>query len=161
MGSGAPAGSGVARGPTVMRSVASTAQAVGAPGIADMPENVAVAVNSFQDVVALFGARKQALLQSQIVNFVHLVKFEQGHLAIRVKENAPHNLVGQMSERLSQWTGQRWIVSISREQGEPTIGEQRQSEAQSVMNEVKASPIIAEALKVFPGAQVIDIRTKT
>ena len=162
MGGGAPSG-GVPRGTTVMRSVSTStvAQAQALPVSAEPQEGAAVAVHSFQDVVALFALKKQALLQNQLVNFVHLVKFEQGHLAIRIKEGAPQNLVGQLSERLTQWTGQRWIVSLSREQGEPTLGELRQNAAQAVLNEVTASPAVAEAMKVFPGAKIIDIRTKS
>ncbi len=160
MGGGAPAGGGAPRGTTVMRSVSTVAQAQAMPLAAEY-DGAAVALNSFQDVVALFAAKKQALLQSQLVNYVHLVKFERGHLAIRVKEGAPQNLVGQLTEKLNTWTGQRWVVSLSREQGEPTLGESRQNAAQAVMDEVAASPAVSEALKVFPGAKIIDIRTKT
>ena len=46
-------------------------------------------VNDFNAVVALFGQHREAILQSQIMNFVHLVKFEQGRISVRLKENAP------------------------------------------------------------------------
>jgi DNA polymerase III subunit gamma/tau len=160
MGGGAPSGGGAPRGATVMRSVSSSVSAT-AQAIAEPQEGQAVAINSFQEAVALFGIKRQVLLQQQISNFVHLVKFERGHLAVRVKEGAPQNLIGQMSERLSAWTGERWIVSLSREEGEATLAERSQNEAQSVMDDVKSSPVVAEALKVFPGAKIIDIRTKT
>jgi DNA polymerase III subunit gamma/tau len=160
MGGGAPAGGGAPRGATVMRSVSTSVSAT-AQAIAEPQEGQAVAISSFAEAVALFGVRRQVLLQQQISNFVHLVKFERGHLAVRVKEGAPQNLVGQMSERLSAWTGERWIVSLSREQGEPTLSEARQSEEQSVLDDVRSSPVVAEALKVFPGAKIIDIRTKS
>ena len=160
MGGGAPAAGGVPRGTTVMRSVSTVAQAQAMPLTAEPLEGAAVALHSFQDVVALFAAKKQALIQSQLVNYVHLVKFEQGHMALRLKEGAPQKLVGDLTEKLNSWTGQRWIVSLSREQGEPTLAELRQNEAQSVMTEVAASPVVAETLKVFPGAKVIDIRER-
>ena len=92
---------------------------------------------------------------------MHIVKFEQGHLALRLKEGAPQTLVGQLTEKLNSWTGQRWIVSLSREQGEATIGEMRVNAEKSKMDEVLASPAVSEAIKVFPGAKVIDIRTKS
>ncbi len=160
MGGGAPAGGGVPRGTTVMRTVSTVAQAQPMPLTVEPQDGQAVALHSFEDVVALFGLKKQALLQSQLVNYVHLVKFEQGHLALRVKEGAPQNLVGQLTEKLNSWTGQRWVVSLSREQGQATLAEVRQNAAQSVMSEVMASPTVAETLKVFPGAKVIDIRDK-
>jgi DNA polymerase-3 subunit gamma/tau len=149
----APSGGGAPRGTTIM-SAASAAIAT-APGEPEMAN-----VNNFNAVVALFGQRREAILQAQIMNFVHLVKFEQGHLSIRLKEGAPHGLVGQMSDRLGQWTGQRWVISLSREAGEPTLADVQLGQKQSVENEVKAHPIVSEVLKTFPGAKIVDIRDR-
>ena len=156
-GAAAPSGS-APRGTTVMRSVSSSS-VVSQP----MPEpqnGTHAALSNFHDVVALFGQHKEGLLQASLVSYVHLVKFEQGHIAIRLKEGAPANLVGQMSEKLSVWTGRPWIVSLTREMGEPTMGEQRQNIQKQVEEEVRASSAVAEALKIFPGAKILDIRSK-
>jgi DNA polymerase-3 subunit gamma/tau len=152
----APLGSpsGAPSRPTLMSRTAA-APALGEPAV-----GVQAGVNSFNDVVALFGQHREAILQSQLMNFVHLVKFEQGHLSLRLKEGAPHNLVGQISDKLSQWTGQRWVVSLSREAGEATLAELKQNRQQAVMNEVRAHPVVAEALKAFPGAKITDIRER-
>ena len=134
------------------RGSAAVATAIGEPETAS--------VNSFSGVVALFGQHREAVLQSHIMNFVHLVKFEQGHLSLRLKEGAPHNLSGQLSNKLSQWTGQRWVISISREEGEPTLAETNQSRQQARLKAVAAHPLVSEALKTFPGAKIIDIRNR-
>lgn len=146
------------RGSTVMRAVPSgnMAAAVAPQVVTDNGASPA----SFQQAVALFGEHKEGLLMATIESYVHVVKFEQGHLAVRVKDGAPHNLVGQMSEKLSAWTGRPWIVSLSREAGEPTLAEQRQGQKRQVEDEVRANPVVAEALKIFPGAKIIDIRLK-
>ena len=73
----------------------------------------------------------------------------QGHLSVRLKEGSPHNLSGVLADKLSQWTGQRWMISLSREQGEPTIAETRLAAQKSVDAEVRAHPIVAEILKQF------------
>ena len=153
---GAPMGSpsGAPRGPTIMsRSSAAIAPALGEPETTSH-------VRDFNGVVALFAQHREAILRSHIMNFVHLVKFEQGHLSLRLKEGAPPNLLGQMSDRLSQWTGQRWVISLSREEGEPTLADKQQSQEQAVFNEVSTHPAVAEALKAFPGAKIVDIREK-
>jgi DNA polymerase-3 subunit gamma/tau len=159
MGAGAASTpSSAQRGSTVMRAVPSGNMAAAvAPQV--VTDNGASPV-TFQQAVALFGERKEGLLMATIESYVHVVKFEQGHLAVRVKEGAPHNLVGQMSEKLSAWTGRPWIVSLSREAGEPTIAEQRAGQKRQVEDEVRANPVVAEALKTFPGAKIIDIRLK-
>ncbi|MDI1229115.1 MAG: DNA polymerase III subunit gamma/tau [bacterium] len=155
MGGGAAPSGGAPRGTTVMRSSSP------ATAVAMQPqENAAAQVNTFHEAVALFGQKKEGMLEASIVAYVHLVKFEQGHLAIRLKENAPQNLVGQMSDRLSLWTGRPWIVSLSREQGEPTLGERKCTEKANIDAEVRASVMVAEAMNVFNGAKVIDIKFK-
>lgn len=154
-GGGMPAGGGAPRGTTVMRAASPVTAVAYQP-----QENAAAQVNSFQEAVALFGQKKEGMLEASIATYVHLVKFEQGHLAIRLKENAPQNLVGQMSDRLSLWTGRPWIVSLSREQGEPTLSEMKRTEKANIEAEVRASVMVAEALNVFTGAKVIDIKFK-
>ncbi len=162
-GGGVP--SGAPRGTTIMSrdgsavgmSRSSTAVAT---ALSEPSESASACVNSFSAAVALFGEHREAILKSQIMNFVHLVKFEQGHLSVRLKEGAPHNLIGQMSDKLSQWTGQRWMVSTSREAGEPTLAEVQQGQQQSVMNEIKAHPVVSEVLKAFPGSKIVDVRDR-
>ena len=160
---GAPAssGGGAPRGTTVMRGGSSSSAASAAAVSVDPQGGVRASVASFQDVVALFGQMKEGLLQAQLSSVVHLVKFEQGHIAVRLEKNAPHNLIGQVTDKLRQWTGRPWVVSISNEAGSPTIAQERRSAQQAVEAEVRASPAVAEALKVFPGAKIIDIRTRT
>lgn len=160
-GGAAASSDGVPRGTTVMRG-GSSSSAVSAAAVSVDPQGgVQASVASFQDVVALFGQMKEGLLQAHLSTYVHLVKFEQGHIAVRLEKNAPHNLIGQVSEKLRQWTGRPWVVSISNEAGSPTLAQERRSAQQAVEAEVRASPAVAEALKVFPGAKIIDIRTRT
>ncbi|MCK4946136.1 MAG: DNA polymerase III subunit gamma/tau [Alphaproteobacteria bacterium] len=130
----------------------------GTTSMSSTTETEASAVNGFDDVVALFGQHKEVILKSQIVNFVHLVEFKQGHLSVHLKEGAPNNLVGQMSDKLNQWTGQRWLVSISQDMGAPTLAEASQSQQQEAMEEVRTHPIVREALRTFPGAKIVNIR---
>ena len=160
---GAPApGGGAPRGTTIMRSVSSgSTQAVSQQAIAtDTETGLRIALNTFDDVAALFQQKREALIHANIVNYVHPVKFQQGHLAVRLKDNAPQNLVGLLSDRLNFWTGERWVVSLSREDGEATLGERQQKAAKSEQSEVEASPVVAEVLKVFPSAKIIEIRKK-
>lgn len=152
-GGGMPSGGGAPRGSTIMRSGASAAAVARVEPQGD--------VSSFQDVVALFGQKREALLQAALVNYVHLVKFEQGHIAIRVAEGAPHNLVGQISDRLHQWTGQRWIISLSREAGMPTMASVTQGQKKATEQEILQSPIVAEIVRIFPGASIVDIKNKS
>lgn len=151
---GSPSGNN--NGGGAPRTIMSRVQAVAAePAVTIVPTpSAAVALQTFEDVVALFGQKREMLLQSHIVNFVRLVKFEQGHIALALEAGAPQNLVALISDRLSQWTGQRWIVSLSKEEGAATIGSARKAVSDKVMADVSAHPVVAEVIRIFPGTKV-------
>ncbi|MDE1153446.1 MAG: DNA polymerase III subunit gamma/tau [Micavibrio sp.] len=165
-GGAMPSGGGAPRGNTIMRAVggsqnSSQAAAVSSAVIAtDADTGLRIALNSFADVAALFAEKRDALTHANIVNYVHPVKFERGHIAIRLKDGAPQTLIGTLSEKLGLWTGERWIISTSREAGAPTMAEQRDVAIKDERAEVTASPIVSEVLKVFPGAKIVEIRKK-
>lgn len=160
MGNGGGAGAGLPR--AQLRSVAGgggSVAAVATQAVAQPQETqqAAVAVHSFDDIVALAGQKREALLQSSLINDVHLVAFAPGHLSIRLRDGAAQTLVGQLSNKLSQWTGERWMVSLSREQGQPTIGQMRRADKDNERSNVLAHPVVAEVMRVFPDATLVSI----
>lgn len=154
---GGNSGFGAPRGTAMQRTGAVSAQAVAA----EPQGGFQAQLHSFEDVVALFGQQREILLQSALENYVHLVKFEQGHLELRIAEGAPRNLVGELTKYLNQWTGQRWMISLSREAGSETIGSRKRAAVDAVRSEVEASPVVSAVLVEFPGAKIIDIKPRT
>lgn len=155
-GGAMPSGGGNGGRPVMMaRNIGAIAAVSSAPVLHAEIANV----NSYEEVVALFGQRREALLQAALTHDVHLVKFEKGHIEIRPRDNAPRNIAGQLAEKLNNWTGQRWIISMSRAEGQPTLGEVQRNAVNAVRDDVMASPVVAEILKVFPGAKITDIKT--
>lgn len=153
-------GFGAPRG-TAMQHGGQQTSAVSATAVASAPQTgYQMQLQSFEDVVALFGQMREVLLQSALENYVHLVKFEQGHIELRLADGAPRTLVGDMTKYLNQWTGQRWMISLSREAGAETIGNRKRAAVEAVRAEVEASPVVAATLLAFPGAKVIEIKDR-
>jgi DNA polymerase-3 subunit gamma/tau len=115
-------------------------------------------LRSFQDVVDLAEARTEYILRSQLVANVHLVRFETGRIEVRLTDRAPARLPHQLKEFLDRETGQRWVVSLSREAGQPTLHEQREETQRQVRAEVESDPLIKTILAAFPGAKVREVR---
>lgn len=158
---GQNSGFGAPRGTAMQRSGTTGASAVSAHAVSADPQGGFQAqLSSFEDVVALFGQMREILLQAALENHVHLVKFAQGHLEVRVDDTAPRNLIGQVTKCLNDWTGQRWVISLSREEGQPTIGSRKRAAVDAVRAEVEASPVVAEILNNFEGAKIIEIRPR-
>ncbi len=111
----------------------------------------------FPDVVALAIENKEGLLEAHLTDNVHLVRFQPGRIELRPGNRAPADLIGKLSQRLHEWTGTRWVVTVSREQGEPTLREQSQAAERQRHDEVNEHPLVKAALRAFPGAQVTSI----
>jgi DNA polymerase-3 subunit gamma/tau len=116
---------------------------------------------SFEEAVALFGEKREGIIYSHLVNDVHLVRFEPGKIEIRPKPNAPADLAHKISERLSSWTGRRWVVGLSNELGAPTIREAKDAAAAARRSTALNDPLVKAALEAFPGATVEAVRDAT
>ncbi|MEE8334568.1 MAG: DNA polymerase III subunit gamma/tau [Alphaproteobacteria bacterium] len=118
------------------------------------PRAEAVGPRDFEAVVALFEAHREMLLHACLVNQVHLVRFEPGHIALRAADGAPDDLAMRVSRMLSDWTEMQWLVSLSNEPGEPTLGTRRAEAAEQRRGVAIGHPLVQAALETFPGATV-------
>ncbi len=112
---------------------------------------LAPAPESFADVVALFGEKREATIATLLKHNVRLVRFDAGMIEFNPDSKAPKDLAGQVGERLTKWTGRRWMVSVANAPGDPTLHEQ-------ALAHVTADPLIKSILEAFPGATIETVR---
>src|SRR3546814_20739813 len=105
----------------------------------------------------LFRARREMLVHTNLVNHAHPVRFEEGRIELRPTHDAPRDLANRTATLLSDWTGRRWVVSISREAGAPTLAEQAQAEERQRFDEAAVHPLVTAVKTVFPGAAVVKV----
>jgi DNA polymerase III subunit gamma/tau len=132
-----------------------------APSAAPRPQAEAIqslALESFPDIIALVDARGDLILRSNLVRHVHLVHFEPGRIEFRPGPQAPANLANRLGQRLTEWTGRRWIVSISGEAGAPSLEQQAQATVDAVRAEAARHPLVQAALTAFPGSVIEEVR---
>jgi DNA polymerase-3 subunit gamma/tau len=129
-------------------------------GVPEAPAQ-AGSVNSFDNLVALFTEKRELVLQAQLYNNVHLVSFESGRLEIRPDEHAQPSLANRVSSLLSEWTGTRWIVTISAEQGSPTLAEQEMAVEQRRWEPATSHPLVRAVTAAFPGAEITRVTKLT
>ncbi len=148
-------GGGASAGLAVSAQPRATASPAPQPGetvaLAAMPVN-------FPAVVALAKDMREGILAGELVNDVHLVSFEMGRIELRLNPGAPHDLPGRLTEKLKAWTGQRWVVSLSKLPGDPTLAEQEQAEDSARRAHAQAHPLVQAVLVAFPGAVLDDVR---
>jgi len=115
-------------------------------------------LDSFADLVALAGQLKEGILQSHMTAQVHLVTFEPGRMEFRPGPGAPDNLAGDLGKFLKSVTGERWMVTVSNEAGQPTLAEQRAKAQAAEKDEVSQHPLVKAVMEAFPGAAISDVR---
>lgn len=136
-----------------------SAQPVPAPQPAPtMQAAPAVVLQDFAQLVALAGEKRDIQTKTALERDVRLVRFEQGRLEFALAQGASPALPAQLSKRLQDWTGERWLVALSNAPGAPTLKEQAEARETQKRIGVQAHPLVRAALDNFPGAVIVAVR---
>jgi DNA polymerase III subunit gamma/tau len=115
---------------------------------------------SFAEMLALFEKHGEVITRAQLRSQVHLVAFEPGRIEFRPEERAPRDLSSRLMQRLSEWTGTRWVVAVSQAEGEPTLEQQDQSRDLEMRGQVAEHPLVRAVFDAFPGATISAVRER-
>ena len=111
-------------------------------------------LRQFRDVVALVAERREALLHAQLLHSVHLVRFAPPVIELRPEPDAPRDLSSRLAALLSEATGTRWTIAVSKDAGEPTIAVQGKAADNARRDTVADHPLVRAILEAFPGARI-------
>jgi DNA polymerase-3 subunit gamma/tau len=139
------------------RAVLATSQPARSPAPAVEPTTHR-SVGTFIELVALAAEKRDLPLKLALERFVRPVSVADGRLDIALDSAAPAGLINDLSRKLSDWTGRRWVVALSSEGGEATLREQAEARQAATLTGIRAEPLVRAALERFPGAEIIDIR---
>lgn len=114
---------------------------------------------TFEQVVALIGEKREISLQMDVERFVRPVSFKPGRIEFELAEGAPNNLANRLSGRLKEWTGRAWLIAANGQGGGETLIEQQKKTRARERAAVEADPFVLAVLEAFPGATLGEIRT--
>jgi len=156
---GPPPRSPAGRGSMTLAAANPNVQAAPEPEPLDRPQAASVLrLERFEDLVALADDKRDILLKTRLETLVHPVKFSPGRLEIRLDPKASPSFPGELQKRLKEWTGTHWTVTLSNEEGAPTLDQQRQAAQARSREELASHPMVQAVQKVFPGAELVGIR---
>lgn len=115
-------------------------------------------VTSFTQLVALAGQKRDIMTKSALEGDMRLVRFEEGRLEVALEPNASRTMISELAKKFELWTGRRWTVIVSNEQGQPTLRSVNQAAKQEHARTAEADPRVQEVLSRFPGAKVVEVR---
>jgi DNA polymerase-3 subunit gamma/tau len=108
--------------------------------------------------VELASRQRDARLKVHLEEHVSLVRFEPGRIEVSLLDGAPRGLAGELAEKLTKWTGRRWIVAVSNEPGAPALGEERREREANELAGLKQHPALKAVLDAFPSAEIKAVR---
>jgi len=115
-------------------------------------------ISSFQELINLCNERKEVKLKYELETNVNLVSFENFRMEISFNDNLDKDFIKELSHKLFEWTGNRWIITLSQKKGEISMKEKDQMNQRQIFEEVKKSNIYKKVLEILPDAELIDVK---
>ncbi len=84
-----------------------------------------IKINVFEDLINICLKKKEIKLKYELEKNVNLVKFENNRIEISFNENLDKNFVKNLSSKLFEWTGERWIIAFSKQKGQMTVKDKK------------------------------------
>lgn len=116
-----------------------------------------LAINDFEELVQLFHSQREMLLYNYLVHDVHLIEFEPFKVRIRQSHSVPHNFANKIAALLHEWTGSKWLITVSSDDGSPTLSSQAEIAKINQIDEFSKNDLVQEVLKSFSNAQVKEV----
>jgi DNA polymerase-3 subunit gamma/tau len=123
-------------------------------GMTDAQPAPVLKISTFPELVALAGEKRDLMVRGALESDVRLIRIEDGRLELAMERTASRTLINDLSRKLEQWTGRRWAVIVSNEQGQATLREQQLEQKNERQRAAEADPRVKEVLARFPRAKV-------
>ena len=103
---------------------------------------------------------KEIELKFDLERNVKLVSFNKGKIDISFNEKLNKNFIKNLTEKLLSWTGERWIISLSKNSDAKSIYEKNLENKSNMLEDFKKSKTAKDIKKAFPDAQLIDLKNE-
>ena len=117
-------------------------------------------INNLDDLIKMCIEKKEMKLKYELENNVNLVSFSNMNIEIAFNEKLNKNFVKDLSEKLNEWTKNRWLISFSKKKGEITKKEKQMNTKVKNIAEFKNSIDYMNLLKLIPDIELIEIKKK-
>ena len=114
-------------------------------------------ITNFKDLIKRANDEREIELKYDLERNVKLVSFNKGKIDISFNEKLNKNFIKNLTEKLLKWTGERWIISLSKNAQAKSIYEKDLESKNNKIEDFKKGKVAQEIEKNFPDAKLIDI----
>ena len=119
-----------------------------------------ILIGSFKKLLDICNEKKEMKLKYELENNVNLVHFSNNRIEISFNDNIDKNFVKDLSTKLFEWTGERWIITFSKLKGKVSVKEEEQHKRILTINNAKNSELYKKVIATFPDANLVDVNKK-
>ena len=121
---------------------------------------IKIEIKNFEQLIKLCNEKKELKLKYELETNVNLVSFAEQRIEISFNENLDKDFVKELSLKLYEWTGQRWIIAFSKKIGQLSKKQNIEIEKSKNIEDAKSQDAYKKMLELFPDADLIDIKLK-
>ena len=118
-------------------------------------------VLSFVDLINLASQKREVQLKYDLEKNVNLIKFTEGKIDISFNQNLDKDFVRNLSTKLIEWTGNRWVITLSKELGEKSFSEKQIITKNELLNNEKKGEVYKSLKNIFSDAELLEVKKKS
>jgi DNA polymerase-3 subunit gamma/tau len=118
-------------------------------------------IDSFDEVIRLVAEERDIDLELALERLKVTHFSPHGEIVFVSSPEQPRDLVRRLKSFLEERSPFEWTIRAANEMAAPveSLAERRKREEARALEELKRQPFVAEALKHFPGAEIVGVRT--
>ena len=117
-------------------------------------------INNLEDLIEMCFEKKEMKLKYELENNVNLVSFSNMNIEISFNDKLNKSFVKDLSEKLYDWTKNRWLISFSKKKGTISAKEKKHILKKKNFIDYESSNEYKNLLKALPDIELIDIEKK-
>ena len=114
-------------------------------------------ISSFEKLILLSSKKKEIHLKYDLENNVNLIKFSEGKIDISFNENLDKNFVRNLSKKLLEWTGIRWVITLTKKKGQATFAELQSTKKKELLDQEKKGEIYKKFKNIFSDGELLEV----
>ena len=117
-----------------------------------------IQIKSFDELIEVCNKKKEIQLKYELENNVNLVSFEKNRIEISFNDNLSKDFLKIISSKLFDWTGERWIITLSKKTGQLTKKETKTKNKNNSLEVAKQTATYKKIKEMFSDAELIDVK---